>query len=90
MDWGGGARWLHSSWCFFQTEGSAEAGHEAFSVVSWIGKNGALIYFFSNYLHFSVQSVLSSTNTTLKAVDSWGEREREGMPPHLRSGIICS
>lgn len=33
----------------FRPKALAEAGHEAFSVVSWIGKNGALIYFFSNY-----------------------------------------
>ena len=59
VDWGDGARWLCSPCCFVQSEDSAEAGHEAFSVASWIGKKEHLFLllftFFSTVNSFFYQ-----------------------------------
>lgn len=64
-DWGGGARWLCSPRCVL-TEDSAEAGREAFSAVSCVGKREHLFLFYYNS-HFLVHQCRDYQHTAQAA-----------------------
>lgn len=81
--WGGEARLLCSPCCCVQTEDSAEAGHEAFSVVSWIGKREHLFFsliYISWYSQFFIPPTHNSGRRLVVVV------AEDGMPLRLR---IC-
>lgn len=84
VDWGDGARWLCSPCCFVQSEDSAEAGHEAFSVASWIGKKERLFFllftFFSNVI---TEFFLLSTHNSRRWL---GREDGGGRQCHFLSG----
>lgn len=73
--WGGEARWLCSPCCYVRTANFAEAGHEAFSVVSWIWKREHL-FFSIIYISWYSQLLILPTHKS-------GGRPVEGVALHL-------